>query len=168
MSPGPPRTREQRGVGCDRLGALASPCPRFPCGDTGRVMSQENVEIVRCWFAAIAEGELASELWDADLIVDNIPEFPVTGPYRGYEGLQRWWDDLAEVVEGARVQLDEATRLDDERVLTIQRLVGDMAYTRIPVDEPWAAIWIVRRGKLCRVSGYATRKHALEAAGLSA
>ena len=103
-------------------------------------MSQENVEIVRRWFAAIAEGELASDLWDADLIVDNIPEFPVTGPYRGYEGLQRWWDDLAEVVEGARVQLDEATRLDDERVLTIQRLIGDMAYTRIPVDAPWAAI----------------------------
>ena len=31
----------------------------------------------------------------------------------------------------------------------------------------WAAIWIVRRGKLCRVSGYATRKQALEAVGLS-
>ena len=42
-------------------------------------MSQENVEIVRRWFAAIAEGELASDLWDADLNVDNIPEFPVTG-----------------------------------------------------------------------------------------
>jgi hypothetical protein len=53
--------------------------------------------MVRRWFAAIAEGELASDLWDADLIVDNIPEFPVTGPYRGYEGLRRWWDDLAEV-----------------------------------------------------------------------
>jgi hypothetical protein len=82
-------------------------------------MSQENVEIVRRWFAAIAEGELFLDLWDADLIVDNIPEFPVTGPYRGYEG------------------------------------------------APWAAIWIVRRGKLCRVSGYATREQALEAVGLS-
>ena len=50
-----------------------------------------------------------------------------------------------------------------KRVLTIQRLVGDMAYTRIPVDAPWAAIFIVRRGKLCRVSGYATRKQALDA-----
>jgi hypothetical protein len=64
------------------------------------------------------------------------------------------------------VQLDEATRLDDESVLTIQRLVGDMAYTRIPVDAAWAAIWIARRGKLCRVSGYATREQALEAVGL--
>ena len=89
-------------------------------------MSRENVELVRRWFAAIAEGDLASELWDADLIVDNIPEFPVVGPYRGYEGLRRWWDDLAEVVEGARVQLDKATRLDDDKVLTIQRLIGDM------------------------------------------
>ena len=42
-------------------------------------------------------------------------------------------------------------------------MVGDMAYTRIPVDAPWAAIFIVRRGKLCRVSGYATRKQALNA-----
>lgn len=130
-------------------------------------MSQENVETVRRWFAAIAEGELASHLWDADLIVDNTPEFPITGPYRGYDGLQRWWDDLAEVVAGARVELDEATRLDEERVLTIQRLVGDMAYTGIPVDAPWAAIWIVRHGRLCRVSGYATREQALKAAALS-
>jgi hypothetical protein len=29
-------------------------------------MSQENVELVRRWFEAIAEGELASDLWDAD------------------------------------------------------------------------------------------------------
>jgi ketosteroid isomerase-like protein len=129
-------------------------------------MAEENVETVRRWFAAIAEGELAADLWDADLVIDNIPEFPVTGPYRGYEGLRRWWKELTDVVDGARVQLDEATRLDEIRVLTIQRLVGDMAYTRIPIDESWAAIWIVRDGQLCRVTGYATRGQALRAAGL--
>jgi ketosteroid isomerase-like protein len=128
-------------------------------------MSEENVETVRRWFAAMAEGDLGAELWDADLIVDNTPEFPVTGPYRGHEGLHRWWSDLTEVIDGARVELDEATRLDEERVLSIQRLVGDMAHTRISVNASWAAIWIVRSGKLCRVSGYATRSDALRAAG---
>ena len=127
-------------------------------------MSQENVEIVERWFAAMGEGELGSHMWDADLIVDNTPNFPVTGPYRGYDGLRRWWDELTEVVEGARVQLEEATSLDGERVLTIQRLIGEMAYTRLPVNAPWVAIFIVRNGKLCRVSGYVTREQALEAA----
>ena len=135
--------------------------------DTARKMSRENVEMVERWFAGMAEGELGAHLWDADLIVDNTPNFPVTGPYRGHDGLRRWWDELTEVVEGAEVRLQEATSLDEERVLTVQRLIGDMTYTRIPIDAPWTAIFIVRGGKLCRVSGYVTRKQALEAAGLS-
>jgi ketosteroid isomerase-like protein len=132
-----------------------------------QAMSEENVEAVKNWFAAMAEGDLGAGMWDADLIVDNTPEFPVTGPYRGYDGLQRWWSDLTEVIDGARIELDEATRLDRDKVLTIQRLVGNMTHTRIPLDARWAAIWIVRAGKLCRVSGYLTREEALKAAGLS-
>jgi hypothetical protein len=79
--------------------------------------------------------------------------------------MQLWWDELSEVVEGARIYLDEAERLDDERVLTIQRLVGTFSNTGIPVDQPWAAIFVVGDGKIMRVSGYASRRQALKAAG---
>jgi ketosteroid isomerase-like protein len=129
-------------------------------------MSQENVEIVRMWFAALRQGDLAPELWDPHLQIDNVPEFPITGPYRGPEGLQRWWEELSEVVENARIELDEAVGLGDERVLTVQRLVGDFTKTRIPVDQRWAAVFLVRDEKIIRVSGYASRRQAREAAGL--
>jgi ketosteroid isomerase-like protein len=128
-------------------------------------MSQENVEVVRRWFEAHLEGRLAFEICHADVTVDNVPEFPITGPYHGHEGMQRWWDELSEVVEGARIYLDEAEPLDDERVLTIQRLVGTFSNTGIPVDQPWAAIFVVGDGKIMRVSGYASRRQALKAAG---
>jgi hypothetical protein len=73
-------------------------------------MSQENVEVVRRWFAAIAEGELASDLWDADVIVDNIPLGFVQGARHGSEttvltrGQQR-------LIHAARVARSWPTRL---------------------------------------------------------
>ena len=130
-------------------------------------MSQENVEIARQWFQAFEHGGLAPELWGPDLIIDNVPQFPITGPYRGYDGLQRWWADLSEIVEDATVELDEAVALDEERVFTVQRLVGEFSKTGIPVNQPWAAVFVVRSEKLIRVSGYVSRKQALEAVGLS-
>ncbi len=130
-------------------------------------MSQENVEIVRSWFAALANGELAPELWHPDLVVDNTPEFPITGPYCGHEGLQTWWDDLSEVVDGATVVLDEVETLDRDRILTVQRITGTFSNTRIPVNAPWIAIFVVREEKLQRVSGFSSRRQALKAVGLS-
>ena len=135
--------------------------------DTARTMSQENVEIVRSWFAALANGELAPELWHPDLVVDNTPEFPITGPYCGHEGLQTWWDDLSEVVDGATVVLDEVETLDRDRILTVQRITGTFSNTRIPVNAPWIAIFVVREEKLQRVSGFSSRRQALKAVGLS-
>jgi len=130
-------------------------------------MAQENVALVRQWFVALAHGELAPELWDPNLTVDNVPEFPITGPYRGHKGLQQWWDDLSEIVDGAVIELDEAEALDDERVLTVQRLVGAFSSTGIPVNAPWVGVFSTGEGMILRVSGYTSREQALEAAGLS-
>ena len=128
---------------------------------------QENVEIVRKWFDAIRHGDVAMDLWHTDLIVDNVPEFPMTGPYFGQAGLRQWWDELSEVIEGARIELDEATAVSEQHVLTTQRLVGVFSKTGIPVDAPWVAVFLVQEGKISRVSGFASRNEALKAAGVS-
>jgi ketosteroid isomerase-like protein len=130
-------------------------------------MSQENVEIVRLWFAALERGEMGLDLWNPDLTMTNVPEFPITGPYRGHDGLRRWWDELSEIVEGARIELDEATAVGDSRVLTIQRLVGIFSNSGIPVNQPWAAVFTVRQGQIYSASGYASRRRALKGEGLT-
>jgi ketosteroid isomerase-like protein len=92
------------------------------------------------------------ELCDPELRLDNIAEFPDTGPYHGHEGLRRWWQDVAEAFDEIRFEIDELIDVDAERVLSVQRVVGRFRNTGIPVDTPWASLFWVRGGKIapCR------------------
>jgi ketosteroid isomerase-like protein len=129
-------------------------------------MSEENVELVRRWANGLAGGELSLELCDPELRLENIAQFPITGPYHGHEGLRRWWQDVAEAFDEIRYEVDELIDVDDERVLSVQRVVGRFRNTGIPVDTPWASLFWVRDGKITRAVGYASRHRALKAAGL--
>jgi ketosteroid isomerase-like protein len=129
------------------------------------VAGAQNVEIVRRWFDAMQEGEVGLELFGPDARIDNTPEFPITGPYVGRDGVAQWWADLAEVIDEMRIENVELTAIDDHRVLSVQRVVGTFSNTGIPVDESWAAIIQVEDGLLVHATGYASRARALEAAG---
>jgi ketosteroid isomerase-like protein len=123
-------------------------------------------EVVRRWTSRAGAGELWPELCDEDIVIENVAGFPITGPYRGHAGLQQWWDDLADAFEELRIEVDELVELDEERVLTTQRLVGRFAKTGIEVDTPWASVISVRDGKIVRMAGYASKARALRALGL--
>jgi ketosteroid isomerase-like protein len=129
-------------------------------------MSRENVELVRRWAYGLSRGELSLELCDPELRLDNIAGSPITGPYHGHEGLRRWWQDVAEAFDEIRFEVDELIDVDDERVLSVQRIVGRFRRTGIPIDTPMASLFWVREGKIARAVGYASRGRALEAAGL--
>jgi hypothetical protein len=77
-------------------------------------MSHQNVELVRRWAERLAGGELPLELSDPELRLDNIVQFPITGPYHGHEGLRRWWQDVAEASEEIRFEVEELIDLDDQ------------------------------------------------------
>ena len=55
-------------------------------------MSQENVEIVRRLWADLETEDLEASihLLDKEVELWNAPEFPVTGPYRGHDGVRQW------------------------------------------------------------------------------
>ena len=57
-------------------------------------MSQEDVEIVRRWFEGLNLGKPSPELCDSQIEIRNWAESPAPGPYRGHEGLQRWWKEV--------------------------------------------------------------------------
>jgi ketosteroid isomerase-like protein len=87
-------------------------------------MPGENAEIARRWFERTTKGDLAEDLWQPDLVMENAKGFVLEVTYRGHDGLRQWWEDLSEVVDDFRIELDEITELDDGRVLTVQRLCG--------------------------------------------
>jgi ketosteroid isomerase-like protein len=129
-------------------------------------VSDESVEAVRRWFDALAEGDPAPQICDPEIEIRNVDEFPISGPYFGHDGLKQWWSDVADAFEEVHFELRDIEAIDEQRCLTVQRLVGKFRTTGIEVDGGWAAIVTVRDGKILSAVGYATPRRARRAAGL--
>jgi ketosteroid isomerase-like protein len=130
-------------------------------------MSEANVEVVRRWFDGLARGEPSPEICDPGLRIENVSEFPIKGPYHGHEGLRRWWQDIEEAFDEIGFEIEQLIDVDDERVLSVQRIVGRFRLSGIEVDTPWASVIYVRDGKIARAVGYASRRRAFKAVGLT-
>lgn len=122
--------------------------------------------LVRRWFERLSDSDPAPELCHPDVEIANWAESPVPGPYKGLEGVQRWWDDVSDSFEAVRFELDEIAALDDHRVLTVQRIVGRFRLTGVPLDFAWGSIIEVRDGKIASATGYASPGQAKRAAAM--
>ena len=128
-------------------------------------MSQENVEIVRGWFARLSAGDPAADLCDSGLAIRNWAESPVPGPYHGHDGLRQWWRDVHDPDMGLEMEffaLEEVLEIDEERVVTIQRATGRGRASGVEVDQRWGSIISVRNGKISSAHGFPSREQALE------
>jgi ketosteroid isomerase-like protein len=129
-------------------------------------MSRANVELVRRLFRGFERGELEFDICDPAIEIRNWAEFPVTGPYVGHEGVQRWWDDIADVFENLDWALLEVIDAGGDRVVTVQRFSGRFRLTGIEVDFTWGAVISVRDGKVVSAIGYPSPGRAKKAGGL--
>lgn len=138
-------------------------------------MSQENVEAVRAWVAALNRGDLAALLELADPEIEYRSYLATLsgsdGAYRGHEGLRRYVrGDLDEAWESFNVELDEYCDLGGENVLVVGRLQAKGRFSGLEVEEQLAWLHTFRAGtgpgRYIRVQFFATRDEALAAAGL--
>ena len=130
-------------------------------------MSQENVEIVRRWWASVEAGDLPFDLTDENVRIDNIEQPVVQGAFHGHDGLRRWWQDFTEALTDIHHEVLDSTALDAERVLTEIRSQGHFRQTGLPIDLRWASIFSLRNGKVVHAAGYLSPREALKAAGLA-
>jgi ketosteroid isomerase-like protein len=128
-------------------------------------MPGQNEALVRRWWERVDGGDIGEDLWHPDLVLENAEGWVLEVDYHGYEGLRRWWEDLTDVVSDPQVELEEATELEDGRVLTVQRMRGSFNKTGIEWDGPWASVITVRDGKLAHAKGYLSKRRALRALG---
>ena len=129
-------------------------------------MSSDDVRLVRRWFEGFERADLGLDICDPEIEIRNWAEFPITGPYRGLEGVRRWWDDIDEAFEDRQWELLDVIDAGDGRVLTIQRFTGRFRLTGLETDFAWGAVITVKGGKVARAHGYPSPRQAKEAAGL--
>lgn len=135
-------------------------------------MSQENVEIVRRVYEAIARGDTAAVLAAYDPEV----EWEFSGSpfrdlfkrvvYRGHDGLRSFirerYEEAWESIEDHLDELIDAR----EHVVSVVTTQGRGLASGAEVELTHAGVWTIREGKIVRVAWVGTRDEALEAAGL--
>jgi hypothetical protein len=130
---------------------------------------EENVEIVRRAYAALAEGGVEAMLAFVD------PEFEVTTPpslasepdtFRGHDGVRRWFGAFDEGLENVYFEGREFLPAGDQ-VLIETVLHARGRTTGIDVEQRAFLLWTFRDGLAVKVEAFPEREAALEAAGLS-
>jgi ketosteroid isomerase-like protein len=128
--------------------------------------AEENLELVRRWFATSAQGDPGVEFWHPECRIDNAEGWLIEVEYAGRDGVRKWWDDIAEAFADLRLLPIHQTPLDDERVLTEQRFEGTFRNTGLPFGPPWASIITIREGLLGHAIGFLDVDSGRRAAGL--
>jgi ketosteroid isomerase-like protein len=130
-------------------------------------MSQENVEIVHSAYEAIRERDFEALIPFVDPEVEIVslllePE----GPYRGHEGMRRFWADLFDVFPNWRPQPREIRDLGENVVLRLD-VEGEGALSGFPVEQTVWQVVRFRDGRVTWTRFFRTEPDALEAVGLS-
>jgi uncharacterized protein len=132
-------------------------------------MAQENVEIVRSAYAALAEQGVEAVLAFAD------PEFEATTPpslasepdtYRGHDGVRRYFGSFGDAMEGVYFEGEEFTSVGD-KVLVDTKLHARGRTTGIETEQQAFLVWTLREGLVTGLETFAEQGQALEAAGLT-
>ena len=133
-------------------------------------MSQENVEIMRSAFLALA-----------DRGVDGLAEFvhpeinwramegapDDVGEMHGPEAARRYVEDWYETFDDFTTVPEELLDAGAGRVVAVLHVSGRARLSGITTELRYAALYTLRDCKIVRVREYADREQALEAVGLT-
>ena len=165
-----PRGPDSRLAGTGRPGrgskgrALLDATPR--AADTGRAMSQENVEVVRRVYDAWNAGDMTAlrDLCDPDVVMHHPEGWPEPGPSVGREAVLRQWEQLRDAWTGDTLEPVTDFIEADHRVVvrdawrgTGQGPDADMEFTRVIT---------LHERKIIDIDIFWDHAEALEAAGL--
>ena len=131
-------------------------------------MSQENVEVVRAVYGAIArrDREGLSAILRERLAPDFEFEAVLTGAtYRGVDGIWELLDDIEDTV-GYRPEVQEAVDLG-EHVLIMLRMSGRGSRSGVAVAQEGAVLLTFNGDMLLSGRSFASKAAALNALGLS-
>jgi ketosteroid isomerase-like protein len=128
-----------------------------------------NVELVRRLYEAFEAGDIDGMVALTGTEMEFFPQVTAsvlkrTEPYRGHDGLRRYFEDAARVWRHLEIIPHEYRDLGD-RVLVFGRVYarGEGGYIS---DSPAAWLWRIEDGLITWGRVFTSRAEALEAAGL--
>jgi ketosteroid isomerase-like protein len=132
--------------------------------------TQENVQIVKDFFAAMGRGDKQGLLaLSAENIEWIIPgeDWPLAGTHRGHAGLAGLLQKASEMVETSYPKPPEFVAQGD-RVLVIGSATGKINATNKPFKDDWVFAITVRSGKVANIREYIDTQALARAAQVEA
>ncbi|HYI37259.1 MAG TPA: nuclear transport factor 2 family protein [Thermoleophilaceae bacterium] len=131
-------------------------------------MSQENAEIVRDGFNALATGDFESffALLDNDVEWVN-PAYAVEpGTRLGIDEFRGALGRMGASFGNIRVEVDQVTDASG-KVVVVGRWTGEGTGSGVTLENTFSSVLTLREGKVVRYEWFRTRAEALQAVGLS-
>src|SRR3984957_9314958 len=122
--------------------------------------TQENVQIVKDFFAAMRSGDMQALLaLSAEDIEWTVPGegWPLAGTHRGHAGLENLLQKANETVETSYPEPPEFVAQGD-RVLVVGVATGKIKATNKPFKDDWVFDITIRDGKLTNIREYIETK----------
>jgi ketosteroid isomerase-like protein len=145
------------------------PVARARLRDTCVAMSQQNVDVVRDSWTALAAGGLdaMAEFWDEEISWRAIEDAPDdSGEMHGVAAARRYVEDWLDTFEDIVNVPQELLDVGDERVIAVQHVTGRARLSGVETELRYAVVYTLREGKIVRVKEYRNREQALDAVGL--
>jgi ketosteroid isomerase-like protein len=128
------------------------------------VSEQDRIEIVRRAMAAIARRDVSAFVAD---LVDDCELRPLMSvwpqPYRGHDGIEQWFADLAAVWDEFSVEPEDFRALDEDTLLVALLWRGRGKGVQTELEGPAVALWRFRGDKAVSAHLYPDEARALEA-----
>jgi ketosteroid isomerase-like protein len=131
-------------------------------------MSQENVELLNRAYDALNRRDIDAMLALSDPDLEFTPlllELEGGGPYRGHDGVRRWWEDLLGVFPDYSIEMDEVRDLGNVTVARV-RGRGHGVESDVFTEQTFWQVTEWRHMKAVWWHNFLSEAEALEAAGL--
>jgi ketosteroid isomerase-like protein len=127
-----------------------------------------NVEFARRGYEAFNESGVEAILAFLGPEIEwiSLAPPPLTGTYRGHDGVRSFFEKLFSLFEGVRIDPDEFIPIGESHVLVFARIWGRGTGTGVEGEAPVAMLWKVGKTGAAQVRLFYNRGEALAAAGL--
>jgi ketosteroid isomerase-like protein len=130
-------------------------------------MSQENVKVIRALFDAwnARDMDAVRELYDPDVVMRGVEDWPEPGPYMGRDALMGEWEQIreawnADLLEPISDFIDAADRV-------VVRLAWRGVGQGPGMNMEMTTVYMVRNGRIVYQEFFWDHPEALEILGLS-